>query len=233
MIQQANKKGFTIMELMLAMGVIAFLLLSVAGLIIQMTNTITRGTTYKDLNAASRTINADLTKTFNSTSVLDGWDGRTNTNEYYRVVGGSGAFCTGSVSYLWNTNLKDPDAALIIYAGDKNPVRFVKIRDTAKNYCSNNAQSTVWTKVPHDDTVTEILSNSEVNLQLHNISFTSGGNLISSSSNQMIVNIAYVLGTPDNNDIRMNAGSKNCEGNVKSNYCAVNKFELTVRTLGR
>lgn len=220
------------MELMLAMGVIAFLLLSVAGLIIQMTNTITRGTTYKDLNAASRTINADLTKTFNSTSVLDGWDGQNNNNEYYRVVGGSGAFCTGSVSYLWNTNLES-SGALIVHAGDNNPVRFVKIRDTAKSYCSNTAQSTVWRKVPRNDTVTEILSNSEVNLQLHSISFTSGGNLISSSSNQMIVNIAYVLGTPNNNDIRMNAGSRNCEGNVKSNYCAVNKFELTVRTLGR
>lgn len=232
MIQQGTKKGFTIMELMLAMGVIAFLLLSVAGLIIQMTNTITRGTTYKDLNAASRTINADLTKTFNSTSVLDGWDGQNNNNEYYRVVGGSGAFCTGSVSYLWNTNFRD-SSALIVYARDNNPVRFVKVRDTAKSYCSNNAQSTVWRNVPRNDTVTEILSNNEVNLQLHSISFTSGGNLISSSSNQMIVNIAYVLGTPNNGDIRMNAGSRNCEGNVKSNYCAVNKFELTVRTLGR
>ena len=171
------------MELMLAMGVIAFLLLSVAGLIIQMTNTITRGTTYKDLNAASRTINADLTKTFNSTSILDGWDGRNNSNEYYRVVGGSGAFCNGSVSYLWNSNL-ERSGALIVHAEDNNPVRFVKIRDTAKNYCSNNAQSTVWTKVPHDDTVTEILSNSEVNLQLHSISFSSGGNLINRPSNQ-------------------------------------------------
>lgn len=232
MIQEGTKKGFTIMELMLAMGVIAFLLLSVAGLIIQMTNTITRGTTYKDLNATSRTINADLTKTFNSTSVLDGWDGRTNTNEYYRVVGGSGAFCTGSVSYLWNTNLEG-SGALIVHSGDNSPIRFIKVRDTAKSYCSDNAQSTVWRNVPRDNTVTEILSNSEVNLQLHSISFSSGGNLINRPSNQMIINIAYVLGTPNNNDIRMNAGSRNCEGNVKSNYCAVNKFELTVRTLGR
>ena len=104
---------------------------------------------------------------------------------------------------------------------------------TPQKLLFNNAQSTVWTKVPHDDTVTEILSNSEVNLQLHSISFSSGGNLINRPSNQMIINIAYVLGTPNNNDIRMNAGSRNCEGNVKSNYCAVNKFELTVRTLGR
>ena len=82
------KKGFTIMELMLAMGVVAFLMIAVAGLIIQMTNTITRGTTYRDLNAASRTINVDLTKTLNSTSMLEGWDGSVG-NEYYREFNGS------------------------------------------------------------------------------------------------------------------------------------------------
>ena len=180
MIQEGTKKGFTIMELMLAMGVIAFLLLSVAGLIIQITN------------ATSRTINADLTKTFNSTSILDGWDGRNNSNEYYRVVGGSGAFCTGSVSYLWNTNLEG-SGALIVHSGDNSPIRFIKVRDTAKSYCSDNAQSTVWRNVPRDNTVTEILSNSEVNLQLHSISFSSGGNLINRPSNQMIINIAYSL----------------------------------------
>ena len=132
----------------------------------------------------------------------------------------------------WNTNLEGP-GALIVHSGDNSPIRFIKVRDTAKSYCSDNAQSTVWRNVPRDNTVTEILSNSEVNLQLHSISFSSGGNLINRPSNQMIINIAYVLGTPNNNDIRMNAGSRNCEGNVKSNYCAVNKFELTVRTLGR
>ena len=64
------KKGFTIIELMLAMSAVAGLMIAVAGLIIQMTNTITRGTTYRDLNAASRTINVDLTKTLNSPRCL-------------------------------------------------------------------------------------------------------------------------------------------------------------------
>ena len=83
---QGTKKGFTIMELMLAMGVIAFLLVGVAGLIIQMTNTITRGTTYKDLNTAARTINADFTKTFNSSPTLDDWNGSVD-GKFYKSTG--------------------------------------------------------------------------------------------------------------------------------------------------
>ena len=47
----------------------------------------------------------------------------------------------------------------------------------------------------------------------------------------MIVNISYILGTPNNGDI--DVSTYNCEGNIKSNYCAVNRFDLTVRTLGK
>jgi len=235
---QGTKKGFTIMELMLAMGVIAFLLISVAGLIIQMTNTITRGTTYKDLNTAARTINTDFTKTFNSSSILDGWNGELNETDFYRTnaSGQSGAFCTGTVSYLWNTNLKDEKGAgtgqRITYT-DGSLVRLAKVRDYAKSYCSKDAQNTggLWGHVPRDNTVTDVLTAGEINLQLHKISFTTSPNLKSTSSNQMIINISYILGTPDNNDI--NVSTYNCEGNVKSNYCAVNRFDLTVRTLGR
>lgn len=235
---QGTKKGFTIMELMLAMGVIAFLLISVAGLIIQMTNTITRGTTYKDLNTAARTINTDFTKTFNSSSILDGWNGELNETDFYRTnaSGQSGAFCTGTVSYLWNTNLKDEkgaEASQRITYVDGSLVRLTKVRDHTKSYCSKDAQSTggLWGRVPRDNTVTDVLTAGEINLQLHKISFTTSPNLKSTSSNQMIINISYILGTPDNNDI--NVSTYNCEGNVKSSYCAVNRFDLTVRTLGR
>lgn len=223
------------MELMLAMGVIAFLLLGVAGLIIQMTNTITRGTTYKDLNAASRTVNSELTKTLNSTSILEGWNGRSG-NEYYREARGSGAFCTGVVSYLWNTNLSNPNQAPIRYQQRNSPaIRFIKIRDASKSYCDSNASAVggIWERVPRDNSVNEIITEGEIGLQLHQIQFSSNNALRNSTSNQMMINIAYVLGTPNNSDIRLNSGSRNCEGNVKSNYCAVNKFELTVRTTGK
>ena len=226
------KKGFTIIELMLAMSAVAGLMIAVAGLIIQMTNTITRGTTYRDLNAASRTINVDLTKTLNSTSMLEGWDGSVG-NEYYREFNGSGAFCTGVVSYLWNTNLSN---AQIRYSGQNQPtLRFVKTHDTSKAYCEANASANggIWERVPKDSTTTEILTEGEINLQIHQIRFSSNNNLKNDISHQMMINIDYVLGTPENGDIRLNKGSRNCEGDVKSNYCAVNKFELTVRTTGQ
>lgn len=233
---QGTKKGFTIMELMLAMGVIAFLLIAVAGLIIQMTNTITRGTTYRDLNAASRTINADFTKTFNSAPMPDGWTGGFNDNGFYKSMGASsatggvtresGAFCLGTVSYIWNTG----NSNQITYS-DGSPVKLAKVRDSKKEYCENNAENTVWKNVPRNSTVTEVLTGGEIGLQLHRINFSTSPSLKSSSSNQMIVNISYILGTPTNGDI--NVSTYNCEGNVKSNYCAINRFDLTVRTLGR
>ena len=222
---QGIKKGFTIMELMLAMGVIAFLLIGVAGLIIQMTNTITRGITYKDLNTAARTINTDFTKTFNSSPMLDDWNGDVD-GKFYKSTSAAGAFCTGTVSYLWNIG----DGRQIVFS-DISAVKLVKVRDTARSYCADGAENTIWRRVPRDNNVTEILTSSEIDLRLHGIIFSTSPNLKNSASNQMIVNISYILGTPNNGDI--DVSTYNCEGNIKSNYCAVNRFDLTVRTLGR
>ena len=103
------------------------------------------------------------------------------------------------------------------------------------DYCEANASENggIWERVPKDSTTTEILTEGEINLQIHQIRFSSNNNLKNDISHQMMVNIDYVLGTPENGDIRLNKGSRNCEGDVKSNYCAVNKFELTVRTTGQ
>lgn len=213
------------MELMLAMGVIAFLLIGVAGLIIQMTNTITRGTTYKDLNTAARTINTDFTKTFNSSPMLDDWNGNVD-GKFYKSTGKAGAFCTGTVTYLWNIG----DGRQIVFS-DISAVKLVKVRDTTRSYCTDGAENTIWRRVPRDNNVTEILTSSEIDLRIHGINFSTSPNLRNSASNQMIINISYILGTPNNGDI--DVSTYNCEGNIKSNYCAVNRFDLTVRTLGK
>ena len=85
--------------------------------------------------------------------------------------------------------------------------------------------------MPRDNNVTEILTSGEIDLRLHGINFSTSPNLKNSASNQMIINISYILGTPNNGDI--DVSTYNCEGNIKSNYCAVNRFDLTVRTLGK
>ena len=62
---QQDKKGFTIIELMLAMSVVALLLLAIATMTMQMITIMTKGNTFRELNAAGRTINDDFTREFN------------------------------------------------------------------------------------------------------------------------------------------------------------------------
>lgn len=225
------KKGFTIMELLLAMSILSLLLLAIAMMTMQMTNIIAKGTTFKELNSAGRTINSEFTKTLNSIDGMGSWSGNSG-DSYYRTEGGGGAFCTGKVSYLWNTNDSlESGNGRIGYASGSSIIRLVKVRDAARAYCADTNR---WHQVPSDtNQTTEILAAGETDLRLYNIQFSSNSNLKDSASGQTVINIGYVLGTPKTSGVQLNSGTMNCTGDTKNNYCAVNKFELTVRTLGR
>lgn len=228
---QGNKKGFTMTELMLAMSIVSILMLAIATMVIQMTNTITRGNTYRDLNISGRSINTDLTKTFNSLSSMNGWDGREN-NDFFRKIGGSGAFCTGDVSYLWNNNSSLDARVPIRYSGtseNDDSIRLIKIKDSSRSYCKESDNG--WTNIPRNSSTIEVLSSTETNLRIYDIDFSTNDSLKSASSGQTLINISYVLGTPASKGLDIN--NLNCNSNAKSNYCAVNRFDLTVRTLGR
>ena len=100
---QQDKKGFTIIELMLAMSVVALLLLAIATMTMQMITIMTKGNTFRELNAAGRTINDDFTREFNSIYGLGEWTGRVvndpTADAYYVRNGDSGAFCEKVLIY--------------------------------------------------------------------------------------------------------------------------------------
>ena len=92
MIHVVKKRGFTIVELMLSMTFISALLLAIATMTMRMTSMYVKGNTMKDLNAASRTINDDFTRTFNSMATTPTWQG-----SYTSVKSGE-----YSVLWLWS-----------------------------------------------------------------------------------------------------------------------------------
>ena len=248
MIHVVKKRGFTIVELMLSMTFISALLLAIATMTMRMTSMYVKGNTMKDLNAASRTINDDFTRTFNSMATTPTWQGSYTSVKsgagYVSLLDGSaGAFCTGEYSYLWNCHTILNDKALnktvpIRFNGAANSdssVRLVKVKDPAKGFCSSKSN---WAKIPQDDTVTNLLPSSESGLMLYDIKFisTDGVPLYDASTNQRVINISYILGTKDdgNNGV-INTSSMSCDptnSQGMQDYCAINKFELTVRTLG-
>lgn len=241
---QRIKKGFTIIELMLAMTLVSMLIIAIAIMVMQMSSIMNKGKTMKDLNAASRAINTDFTTKFNSLQTIQEWgDNRPKNapeaNAVYvkSATSGSGAFCTGDFSYLWNSaqsinRLNEPSApeVEIRYRGsasNDSSIRLIRVRDVAKEYCSNRLS---WTNIPRDSgQVTDILSSSEAGLMIYDIRFRKINE--DAVSGQSLINIQYVLGTK-NDDGQVNALSCN-PSSSSSDYCAINKFDLIVRTIGR
>ena len=243
------KQGFTIVELALSMSIVSVLLIAIVTMSIQMGRIYTKGATMLDLNAASRTINADFTRSFNSIPSIE-WSNpqttfeasqnyvvRPNTSESQ-----AGAYCTGSFSYLWNTAriLNAPESGRTVsvrYDGattSSTEIKLIKILDSSRQYC---ADSTLWTRIPRGGQVIDLLPQTESGLMIYDIRFHSKEALYDQSTNQRIINISYVLGTSDANLGLIDMSNMNCRppSDIQGaeSYCAINKFDLTVRTLGR
>lgn len=128
-----HKKGFTIIEITLAMTFLAILMVSIATLIMRVTNIYQKGLAMRAINATGTEIIEDITRTVGAASYLvdihsqDAELGGNGVMEYdnnYKLVekyyydytvynenhnGKSfnvqyfGVLCTGDYSYIWNT----------------------------------------------------------------------------------------------------------------------------------
>ena len=128
-----HKKGFTIIEITLAMTFLAILMVSIATLIMRVTNIYQKGLAMRAINATGTEIIEDITRTVGAASYLVdihsqdaelGGNGVMEYNNNYKLVekyyydytvynenhNGKnfnvqyfGVLCTGDYSYIWNT----------------------------------------------------------------------------------------------------------------------------------
>ncbi len=115
-----NRKGFTIIELMLAMALLGTMMVAIASLIMRILDVYQKGLTMRDVSTIGREITSDLTRIINQSPTFFGDDKptinpivtaggnidaasiRKYRTEYYNTASGGGVFCTGSYSYVWN-----------------------------------------------------------------------------------------------------------------------------------
>ena len=88
-------KGFTLIELMLAMTFISVLLLAIAMTIIQVGAIYNKGVALKDINQSGRGISDDISRTVAASEAFS------LTTDYVTGTDG-GRVCLGSYSYIWN-----------------------------------------------------------------------------------------------------------------------------------
>ena len=237
MIRQ-DKKGFTIIELLLAMTMVSLLMMAIFGMITQMNKIFVRGNTYRTINTAARTINDDLTRTFNSMPDTIEWDssGRiggasvnTRDGALFRV------YCFGGVSYVMtlnNTSLAGEPPS--IRYSDGSLVRFAKVSDPSASMCVGNP------RISNIDinTATDLIGSNDIDIGVYDI------NIIRRShdavSGQSLIEIEYILATRDLFRVLGGAGRVtrrdtclNSINEANGDYCGIQRFNLIVRTSGR
>lgn len=232
-----RQKGFTIIELMLAMSFIAVLLIAIALTIIQIGNIYNKGLTLKEVNQTGRDLSTDINRTIAIGGQVD------LANDYVQVLDGSrvvgGRLCLGSSTYVWNYGaaIEENHPRLIKYAsGPTDPIRLVKVPDAAKAYCAKDARGRplLANLLPADvDEAREQLRAGDRTLSLHAFSVTSSTSASSITTGQRLYIVTFTLGTERTELLNLTARPITCktpqEIGSDLNYCTVQDFSIVVR----
>lgn len=203
---KANTRGFTIIELMLAMMFLTSILLISSTVIVQAFGMYNKGLVIKQINQAGRTLTEDMTRAANNAAVTDDLDSNTHV------------LCLGSSVYAWNTpeQIRPPSTDIKRYVSGQ-PINFVKIDDASA--CTSSTAVRV-----DEDNATSLLSE---NIRVFSVEITKvAGD---------VVNIEFVFGTYDASDPNSvinpketSPGKWECDGTSLGNYCAFGVYSTTL-----
>lgn len=191
--------------------------------------------------------------------INDGAEILTYYERYVNVDGAdvpvSGTFCTGRYSYIWNTGyaLNNPGqnnsnrARLVAsdYNYDSDTFRLLRVADGDREICKANVRTDAYNynspsgqityNISPDDEPLEVLANSQDNLVLYD--FVAFPGAIHTITQHGFYSATFVLGTLQGGVNILSTGDY-CTDipsealNTDFNYCAVNKFNFSVRATG-
>ena len=216
MTRRYRQYGFTLVELMLAMAFVSVLLLAIATIAIQAGKLYNRGLTLKSINQSGREISDSLRRDF-----LQANAGKISGNASSAVVmvqaGGadrSGRLCLGDYSYVWNvpkvvSGEVKAGAGIITEVGGPHsgrPINFARVIDPDGMLCQKN------------ETIHQ--------MQAARVAGDSGAD--------RLYRLEFVLGTSQLEAV--NTANGTCKPPVDNSenldFCAINSFEMIVRTNG-
>lgn len=234
-----KQKGFTLIELMLAMAFISVLLLAIAMTIIQVGVIYNKGMTLKEVNQSARSISDELRRGIASSEAF-------TLGTKYVTNSAGGRLCLGQSSYVWNYGkaITQSDANRTRYATavlntTLGSIRFLKVPDSAGIYCAINPATGkfLYGDIRTQDasvavnTTTELLKAGDRTLSIHQFSITSGPNSTDASTGQQLYNISFTIGTGVITALTSDQSACLPPNDPNSDfaYCTVQKFSLVVR----
>lgn len=219
---QTKSRGFTLIELMLAMTFISALLIAIAMTTIQISNIYTKGITLREVNQAGRELSDGLSRGIASAEPFD----VNGANTKYVNQDNGGRLCLGAYTYAWNYG-KDitvgKNAVYNKYTNSDTVIRLVKIADPSGGLCDKPDLDI------DKNQATEILAEGDRNLVVHKFSIERTQS--DPVSGQALYAISFTLGTNDREQLTTNNASCRPPGdNVgDETYCSVNQFDIIAR----
>lgn len=224
-----DKKGFTLIELMLAMTFISVLLMAIAMTVIQISNIYTRGLTLKEVNQAGRSLSTELQRSISASPSFSIAPG-VGTKYINSTFGGSsvgGRLCLGQFSYIWNygktlTKPMDKNNSNVYTDPSAPKIRFIKVPDSTGSYCSAKA-STI-----DSSGAVELLDVGDLDLAVHSFAISTEISASNSKTLQSLYYISFVLGTNNQAALELTGTSCKPPDAMASdlNYCSVNQFDI-------
>lgn len=226
-----NNKGFTLIELMLAMTFLSVLLLAIAMTVIQIGNIYNRGLTLKEVNQTGRALSIEFKKGIGQASAFP-INYPTPGSKYVNSTWG-GRLCLGQYSYIWNygKTLKNASANQTnsnVYNGNPaTKIRFIKVPDPTGSYCTLPSQPTI-----NPSGATELLATGDRDLAVHAFSISYAATGSDAVTGQRLYTVSFVIGTNEQAALTTTATGCRPPNDLDSNlvYCAVNEFNITART---
>ncbi|QJU07207.1 prepilin-type N-terminal cleavage/methylation domain-containing protein [Candidatus Saccharibacteria bacterium oral taxon 488] len=244
MTQRYRRYGFTLIELMLAMAFVSVLLLAIATIAIQAGKLYNRGLTLKSINQSGREISDSLRRDF-----LQANAGKISGNANSAVVmvqaGGadrSGRLCLGDYSYVWNvpkvvSGEVKAGAGIITEVGGPHsgrPINFARVIDPDGMLCQKNQTTGAYMSTVATDKVTHLLKpagSNDVVLAIHQMK---AARVAGDSGADSLYRLEFVLGTSQLEAVNTANGTCKPPADNSENldFCAINSFEMIVRTNG-
>lgn len=227
------KQGFTLIELMLAMTFISILLLSITMVGIQAGRMYSRGVVLRDVNQAGRDISDMFRRDFLQANVgkINITGLRVPNNENWTT----GRLCLGAHSYVWNNPKYLDDPSLLganrLFKVDGNPINLVRVVDVDGGLCKRDGSGKYPETVDmaKSSNLLRSISSGDGSIGMHNVTLEK---ITSDSSRESLYRLTFTLGTSKMSEIRNSSCKAPDETDSNFEFCAINKFEMIVRTNG-
>lgn len=232
----SNQKGFTLVELLLAMSFVSLLLMAIALTVVQITGIYNKGLTLRAVDQVGQALTQDIRRSIEAARVLDVGTPAVGGANYKPQIalGGDindpdgGRLCTGSYSYIWN-NGKAFNNPVNKYELNNTLIRLVKVPDNGGLYCADLSRNI------DRSLATEMLDAGDRELAIQSFSVSSA--VQNSDLQQALYQITLEIGTNDQEALARSATLLSIDTSCKppsedqglKNFCAVNKFEFTAR----